>query len=120
MRYKKKQINPYQGSTLQESVSCLPDTDQESYSLVKPTQYQTYGFEYLPSVSSCASFPCGPCRSPLTMEHSLAKQQYGSDTDVPFITFQQANEKTFTLYEPGIRPNNLTQVGQRLISDEPM
>jgi len=88
-------VNPYKGSVLQESVSCLPDTDQVSYSLVDPTHYQVYGFEYLPS-------------------------QYKTETDVPFVTFQQGGSPTFTLKEPGMRPNNLTQIGQRLIADEPM
>lgn len=46
------QINPYKGGTFQQSVSGLPDTDQLSYELLHPDRFQTYGFEYLPSVSA--------------------------------------------------------------------
>ena len=44
-------INAYKGGVFQQCVSGLPETDQSSYELQNPNQYQLYGFEYQPSVS---------------------------------------------------------------------
>lgn len=56
----------------------------------------------------------------LLLTSLLAIQMYGTADDVPFITWMQAGEKMWTLKEPGVRPNPDTQIGQRLISNEPM
>ena len=45
-------INAYKGGVFQQCVSGLPETDQSSYELQNPNQYQLYGFEYQPSVSA--------------------------------------------------------------------
>lgn len=43
-------INTYKGGIFQQAVSALPETDQLSYELLDPTRFNTYGFEYQPSV----------------------------------------------------------------------
>lgn len=45
-------INNYKGGVLQQAVSALPETDQLSYHLLNSTRFNTYGFEYQPSVRS--------------------------------------------------------------------
>jgi hypothetical protein len=112
-------INPYQGNTLQQSCSGLPSTDQESYELVNPNQYQLYGFEYQPSVS-ISSLPSSTIFLALFTYTVLVcvSQQYSNGDG--FVTFMQGGQRTWQLNEAGVRPNNLTQIGQRLIPDEPM
>lgn len=44
-------LNGYRGGIFQQAVSALPETDQLSYELLDPTRFNTYGFEYQPSVS---------------------------------------------------------------------
>lgn len=44
-------LNGYRGGIFQQAVSALPETDQLSYELLDPDRFNTYGFEYQPTVS---------------------------------------------------------------------
>lgn len=50
-------LNAYRGGIFQQAVSALPETDQLSYELLDPNRFNSYGFEYQPSVSFCVELP---------------------------------------------------------------
>lgn len=50
--YMNSHLNPYVGGVYQQAVSGLPDSDQQSYELLDNKKFNTYGFEWIPSVSA--------------------------------------------------------------------
>ncbi|GAA6003892.1 hypothetical protein JCM10207_006455 [Rhodosporidiobolus poonsookiae] len=87
----KTEINGYKGGIYQQATSGLSVTDPRAYER-SGAQYSTYGFEYDPTPSSGEAY----------------------------ITWTSDGAPDWTLYASAVGPNSNTQVGQRLISREPM
>ena len=74
-----------------QSCSALSHTDQESYDLIDPDLFQTYGYEYTPSK--------------------------GTDTD-GYIYWMQNGTVTWSLKESGLAGNESIDLSQRLVPRE--
>lgn len=83
-------INDYTGSAFQQAVSAKVNTSKEAYEQTAG-KYDLYGFEY------------GP----------------GGGRDA-FVTWTVSGEPVITINSTALGPNNATEVGQRLIPEEPM
>lgn len=84
------QFNSYAGGTYQEAVSAITLGGSTAYD---GQAYQTYGFEYW---SDPKNRPAG------------------------YVTWALNGKPTWTLNAAGVGPDGNTQIGQRLISEEPM
>lgn len=82
--------NTYQGGKYQQAVSAVTYIDSENYN---DNKYATYGYEWW-------SDP--------------------SHRDQGYITWYSQGAKAWTMYPSAIGPDPVTQVGQRLIPEEPM
>jgi beta-glucanase (GH16 family) len=84
------QFNSYKGGTLQQSVSAVTDVDAHVYG---GNGYATYGFEYW---------------------SDQKKRQDG------YVAWYSNGQPSWKMTAATVGPNSLSQVSQRLISEEPM
>lgn len=82
--------NTYKGGTLQEALSSLTFTNSDNY-VGSTGGYSTYGFEYWPS--------------------------RGSDG---YVTWAVDGTHTWTVTTASLEPNNMVEISQRLIPEEPL
>ncbi|KAL9938862.1 hypothetical protein V8E36_002581 [Tilletia maclaganii] len=86
------QLNPYTGSVYQQAVSALIKTDQSAYERTDKN-FATYGLEYTPA------------------------SELQNDGNVTWLS---GGDLAWTLLGAALGPNELTEIGQRLIPQEPM
>ncbi|KAE8248875.1 hypothetical protein A4X13_0g5438 [Tilletia indica] len=86
------QLNPYTGSPYQQAVSALIKTNQKAYEL-SGGEFSVYGLDYVPASE---------------------KQNDGT------VTWYSDGEKAWTLVGAALGPDALTEIGQRMIPQEPM
>ncbi|KAK0547888.1 hypothetical protein OC845_003849 [Tilletia horrida] len=84
-------LNTYTGAAYQQAVSAMIQTPQTAYQH-NGGEYAMYGVEWSP--------------------HYRQRD--------PYVTWLTANEPSWTLHAGALGPDNLTEIGQRLIPPEPM
>ena len=84
------QFNTYRGGTFQEAISAVTDVDSQVYG---GNDYATYGFEYWSDQNN---------------------RQDG------YVTWYSSGQPSWKMTAATVGPNSLTQVSQRLVSEEPM
>ncbi|KAK0555810.1 hypothetical protein OC845_000067 [Tilletia horrida] len=85
-------LNPYTGSPYQQAVSALIKTNQRAYER-SGKEFAVYGVEY---------------------------QAASELQDDGYITWLSDGDKAWTLHGPALGPNPLTEIGQRIIPQEPL
>lgn len=86
----KTKLNTYKGDVFQQALSGLTYLDSDSY-VETMGKFSTYGFEYNPSRG-----------------------------DDGYITWMVDGERTWSITNAALAPNEESQVGQRIIPEEPM
>lgn len=110
-------LNSYWGSTYQQAVSYLTDVETQYYADNSP-EYGVFGFEYRGNPATRASL-CAFLRPP--GEILIILTPFGRVTgDDNYITWVANGKPSWTMHAESIGPDPVSDVGQRLVSEEPM
>lgn len=83
-------LNPYKGGAFQQATSVVSDTNQNCYTQSGTGCFAVYGYEYKPGV------------------------------DGAYITWINDNQAAWTINAAGMGPDNIVQISQRPVPQEPM
>lgn len=109
-------LNLWKGAATQESASAV-SIMQDCY---EEERYETFGYEYTPG-GGPDSRECGDgSRLQRTLQDRIEKSVLMNLLPSPEITWSIGGKPTWTLKAGAFPPDSRTEVGQRLISEEPM